>query len=106
MESAMVAPAAKQSPSPSADPRNLLEDLVQRARKAGADAADAVLFDSASLSLSQRLGNPEKLEREESRDLGLRVFVVERRHGLSLRRAGCAGAAIRRPGAAPSHGHG
>ena len=59
----MAAPAAKQSPSPSADPRNLLEDLVQRARKAGADAADAVLFDSASLSLSQRLGNPEKLER-------------------------------------------
>ena len=44
----MAAPAAKQSPSPSADPRNLLEDLVQRARKAGADAADAVLFDSAS----------------------------------------------------------
>ena len=74
----MAAPAAKQSPSPSADPRNLLEDLVQRARKAGADAADAVLFDSASLSLSQRLGNPEKLEREESRDLGLRVFVGKR----------------------------
>ena len=74
----MAAPAAKQSPSPSADPRNLLEDLVQRARKAGADAADALLFDSASLSLSQRLGNPEKLEREESRDLGLRVFVGKR----------------------------
>ncbi len=73
----MAAPAAKQSPSP-ADPRNLLEDLVKRARKAGADAADAVLFDSASLSLSQRLGNPEKLEREESRDLGLRVFVGKR----------------------------
>jgi PmbA protein len=51
---------------------------VRRARKAGADAADAVLFDSASLSLSQRLGNPEKLEREESRDLGLRVLVGKR----------------------------
>src|SRR5262245_13298459 len=74
----MAAPAAKKSPSPATDPRNLLEDLVSRARKAGADAADAVLFDSASLSLSQRLGNPEKLEREESRDLGLRVFVGKR----------------------------
>jgi PmbA protein len=69
--------AARKTP-PAADPRNLLEDLVRRARKAGADGADAVLFQSASLSLSQRLGNPEKLEREESRDLGLRVFVGKR----------------------------
>jgi len=74
----MAAPAARQSASMELDPRNLLEDLVRRARKAGADAADAVLFQSASLSLSQRLGNPEKLEREESRDLGLRVFVGKR----------------------------
>lgn len=70
--------AAVRKTPPAADPRNLLEDLVRRARKAGADAADAVLFQSASLSLSQRLGNPEKLEREESRDLGLRVFVGKR----------------------------
>jgi PmbA protein len=69
--------AARKAP-PAADPRNLLEDLVRKARKAGADGADAVLFESASLSLSQRLGNPEKLEREESRDLGLRVFVGKR----------------------------
>lgn len=57
---------------------NLLEDLIRKAKAAGADAADAVLFDSASLSLSQRLGKPEKLERSESGDLGLRVFVGQR----------------------------
>ncbi|HEY0833556.1 MAG TPA: metallopeptidase TldD-related protein [Azospirillum sp.] len=57
---------------------NLLEDLIRRARGAGADAADAVLFDSASVSLSQRLGKPERLERSESGDLGLRVFVGKR----------------------------
>src|SRR5262247_2756951 len=74
----MAAPAAKPSASTAPDPRDLLEDLVRDARKSGADAADAVIFESTSLSLSQRLGNPEKLEREESRDLGLRAFVGKR----------------------------
>ena len=57
---------------------NLLDDLIAKARAAGADAADAVLFDSASVSLAQRLGKTEKLERSESGDLGLRVFVGKR----------------------------
>jgi len=65
-------------PTASPDVLNLLEDLIRKARGAGADAADAVLFDSASLSLSQRLGKPERLERSESGDLGLRVFVGKR----------------------------
>ncbi len=60
------------------DAAALLEDLIRKAKAAGADAADAVLFDSASLSLSQRLGKPETLERSESGDLGLRVFVGRR----------------------------
>jgi len=66
------------SPNDQPDVLNLLDDLIAKARAAGADAADAVLFDSASVSLSQRLGNPEKLERSESGDLGLRVFVGKR----------------------------
>ncbi|PWC85363.1 modulator protein [Azospirillum sp. TSH100] len=57
---------------------NLLDDLIAKARAAGADAADAVLFDSASVSLAHRLGKTEKLERSESGDLGLRVFVGKR----------------------------
>jgi len=60
------------------DPLALLGGLLDRARRAGADAADAVLFDSAMLSLSQRLGRPERLERAEAGDVGLRVFVGHR----------------------------
>jgi PmbA protein len=54
---------------------NLLQDLVAKAKKAGADAADAVAVAGTSLSHTRRLGNTEKLERSESQDLGLRVFV-------------------------------
>jgi len=54
---------------------DLLQDLIGRARRAGADAADAVLFEGVSLSHAQRLGKTEKLERSEGHDLGLRVFI-------------------------------
>ena len=54
---------------------DLLQDLIGRARRAGADAADAVLFEGISLSHARRLGKTEKLERSEGHDLGLRVFI-------------------------------
>ena len=38
---------------------DLLDDLLTRAKAAGAEAADAVLFDSVSLSYAQRLGELE-----------------------------------------------
>ncbi len=57
------------------DALDLLDDLLARAKAAGAEAADAVLFDSVSLSHARRLGELERLEREESRDLGLRVLL-------------------------------
>ncbi len=60
---------------PQTDALSLLGDLISRATKAGADAADAVLFESASLSHAQRLGKVEKLERSEGYDLGLRVLI-------------------------------
>jgi PmbA protein len=53
----------------------LLQDLIAKARAAGADAADAVLIESTALSLAVRLGVTEKLERAESHDTGLRVLV-------------------------------
>ena len=56
----------------------ILDDLLVRAAKAGADAADAVLAEGASLSVAERLAKPEKLERAEGRDLGLRVFIGKR----------------------------
>jgi PmbA protein len=60
------------------DDLSLLGDLVSRAKAAGADAADALLSEGASLSHSQRLGRTEKLERAEHFDLGLRVLVGKR----------------------------
>ncbi len=61
-----------------AEPLNLLSDLMGRARRAGADSADSVFFEAASIAVAQRLGASEKLERAESRDLGLRVFIGKR----------------------------
>src|SRR6266403_1815116 len=54
---------------------DLLQDLIARARRAGADTADAVMFEGISLSHARRLGKTEKLERSEGQDLGLRVFI-------------------------------
>jgi len=59
-------------------PADLLSDLLAAARQAGADAADAVLVAATSLSVARRLGRIEHLERAESRDIGLRVFVGRR----------------------------
>jgi PmbA protein len=57
---------------------DLVADLIAQARRAGADAADAVLLAGTSLSVQRRLGKTEHLERAEARDLGLRVFVGKR----------------------------
>jgi PmbA protein len=57
------------------DRTELLAVLVARAVRAGADAADALLACSASLSVSVRHGVTEHLERSENQDLGLRVFL-------------------------------
>ena len=63
---------------PTADPLAIAQDLVARALKDGADAADALYYESISLSHAQRLGEMENLERSESQDLGLRVFIGQR----------------------------
>ena len=65
------------SPQPSKD-LQILEDLLKRAKAKGADAADALIGRGISLDVAQRLGNREKLERSESQDLGLRVFIGQR----------------------------
>ena len=62
---------------------DLLADLIAAARRAGADAADALHVESAAVSLAERLGKPEKLEREESQDLGLRVLIGRRQAVVS-----------------------
>lgn len=62
---------------------NLLNDVVSAALTAGADAAEAVLAERRSLSVSVRLEKLEEVEREESRDLGVRVFVGKRQASVS-----------------------
>jgi PmbA protein len=57
---------------------DLLADLIARARRAGADAADAMLVESAGLAATRRLGKLEKIERAEGTDLGLRVLIGRR----------------------------
>lgn len=60
----------------------LLQDrvaaLVEAARKAGADAADAVAVRSRSTGVTVRLGKVEGTEASESDDMSLRVFVGRR----------------------------
>ena len=62
---------------------NLLHELVRDALKAGADAAEAVVGERQSLSVGVRLGELEEVEREEARDLGLRVFIGQRQASVS-----------------------
>ena len=65
------------------DALSLLEDLLARARRAGADSADALMARGVSQSVSQRLGTPEAVERSEGRDVELRVFVGRRQAVVS-----------------------
>ncbi|MCI3134274.1 TldD/PmbA family protein [Phenylobacterium aquaticum] len=62
---------------------SLLADVVAAALKAGADAAEAVGAERHALGISVRLGKLEEVEREESRDIGLRVFVGKQQATVS-----------------------
>lgn len=65
------------------DRLNLLTDLIAKAKRLGAEAADAVVFDSISSGVSYRLGKLEEVERSESSDLGLRVFIGKQQAAVS-----------------------
>ena len=62
---------------------NLLHDVIAAALKAGADGAEAVAAERQSLSITVRNGALEEVEREEARDLGLRVFVGKKQATVS-----------------------
>ncbi|WP_299780270.1 TldD/PmbA family protein [uncultured Roseobacter sp.] len=59
-------------------PESLTAQLLDAARTAGADAADAIVMQGTSLSIDVRAGALEHAERAEAVDLGLRVFVGQR----------------------------
>jgi len=60
------------------DALNRAQSLVDAARKAGADAADAIYSCDASAGVSVRLGALEDFEQSESEHIGLRVFIGRR----------------------------
>jgi PmbA protein len=62
---------------------SLAERLVAAARRAGADAADALAARSISLSVEVRDGTVEESERSESDNVGLRVLVGQRQAVVS-----------------------
>jgi PmbA protein len=62
---------------------NLAEGLVRAAKKAGADAADAIAVRSVAFGVDIREGQVEESERSEGDDVGLRVFVGQRQAVVS-----------------------
>ena len=57
---------------------DLTQSLLQRAKEAGADAADVLAVRGNSISIDVRNGVLEQAERSEATDIGLRVFVGQR----------------------------
>nr|WP_111301292.1 TldD/PmbA family protein [Paracoccus saliphilus] len=69
-----------------ADPnrlKNLAEALVQAARRAGADQADALAVDGRSVGIDVRAGGLEQAERAEGVEIGLRVLIGGRQAAVS-----------------------
>jgi PmbA protein len=60
------------------DLRSVAKDVVDRAMKAGATAADAIAREDTEFSTVVRLGQVETLKESGSRGLGLRVFLGRR----------------------------
>ncbi|WP_425230640.1 TldD/PmbA family protein [Sphingomonas sp.] len=63
--------------------RDRAADIVARAMRGGADAADAVFAADAATEVSVRLGRLEDVGRSEGEELGLRVFVGRRSASVS-----------------------
>lgn len=64
--------------SPESSLREVATDVVSRAMKAGATAAEAIVREGTEFSTLVRLGNVETLKESGSRAVGLRVFVEKR----------------------------
>lgn len=61
----------------------ILNDLIDAAKKAGADAADAVAVEASSKSASWRGGKLEDVDGSEGEDIGLRVLIGKRQAMVS-----------------------
>ena len=61
----------------------ILAAVLEGAKRAGADAADAVLYHAVSSGVSYRLGNLEDVERSEGLDLGVRLLFGQRQASVA-----------------------
>jgi PmbA protein len=69
-----------------ADPdrlKHLAEALVEAARRAGADQADALALDARAVGIDVRAGGLEQAERAEGVEIGLRVLIGGRQAAVS-----------------------
>ena len=57
---------------------NSSRDLIQKARSQGSDEAEVCLSYGTGFSVSQRLGCLDRLQRSETFEIGLRVFIGKR----------------------------
>lgn len=64
-------------------PDVLVQALLEAARKAGADSADAMAIEGTSVSIDVRGGRLEHAERAEGLDIGLRVLIGRRQACVS-----------------------
>lgn len=62
---------------------DLAQALLDAARHAGADSADAIVIEGSSISIDVRDGRLERAERAEGLDIGLRVLVGRRQACVS-----------------------
>jgi PmbA protein len=62
---------------------DLTQSLLDAARKAGADTADAIALKGTSVSIDVRNGVLEQAERSEGTDIGLRVLIGQRQANVS-----------------------
>lgn len=62
---------------------SLVDSVLTRAKRAGADAAEAVAAESLSLHVTARGGKLEDADRSEGREISLRVFTGKRSASVS-----------------------
>jgi PmbA protein len=65
------------------DSQGIIEELISKAIKHGADSADAVWVKNKSTSASSRLGKLEQLNNSDEEQLGLRVFIGKKQSIVS-----------------------
>lgn len=69
---------ATKTDTKSPDALDQLDAVISAAKKAGADAADAILINGRSVSVTWRLGQLEGLDQSDGGSIGLRVFCGHR----------------------------